>query len=111
MNRPLGITILGIFFILGGFLGVVSGVILTLASPVFIFLIILGVIMGAAGLGFFLRWGWSWILAIIVLSISIISEIALVLMGRIITGIALILHIAILLYLCKGDVRAYFSTP
>lgn len=109
-SRPPGVTLLGILFILGGILGVVSGIILTLAAPFFFFLIILGLIMMAAGAGFFLRWSWSWILAIIVMSISIISEIGLVLMGKYMPVFALIFHIIIILYLCKGSVRAYFSS-
>jgi len=110
MSRPPGVTLLGILFILGGIFGVVSGIILTIASLIFFFLIILGLIMMAAGAGFFLRWGWSWYLAIIVMLMSIISEIALVLMGKYLSVIALIFHIIIVLYLFKGSVRAYFSS-
>ena len=110
LSRPLGVTLLGILFILGGILGVVSGIILSMASLLFFFLVILGLIMMAAGAGFFLRCGWSWILAIIVMSISIISEIGLVLMGKYLSVFALIFHIVIVLYLFKGRVRAYFSS-
>lgn len=109
-TRPLGVTLLGILFILGGIIGVVSGIILTIASPIFIVVLILGVMSGAAGAGFFLRWRWSWILAIIIMLISILSEIALVLMGKYMSLFALVFHIIIVLYLFRGSVRAYFSS-
>jgi uncharacterized membrane protein (DUF2068 family) len=113
IKRPLGVTILGIFFILGGIFGIFDGLLFALFFQQLILglvLVVLGVIMAIGGLGFFIRWKWAWFLAIVVLSIGILSEIGLILFGNFFTVIVLCVHLVILGYLFRGNVRTYFGT-
>lgn len=119
VERPIGITILGILWILGGLFwilfGLLGGAVLgfigleILGAVLGILFFIIGIIDILIGVGCLKGWGWIWTIGVIV----IIINIALHLLGLLSGGIGAILGLAIgaliLWYLYQPNVRAVFG--
>lgn len=118
-DRPLGVTIIGILWILLGICvllaGTVFGAVFTLIAGVFgivlgAIVIIIGLITLVLGLGCFKGWSWVWILGVIITGLNLLMG----LIGLIFTGgvsvISLLLSIIILYYLFQPSVKAWFGT-
>jgi hypothetical protein len=118
-ERPLGVTIIGILWIIGGllaiFAGIISGAILSfvglggLGAAIGIVAFIIGIVYLILGVGCFMAWPWVWTVGVIFSAISILigimnlfSQGAGALLGIIIAAI-------ILYYLFQPQVKAYFG--
>jgi hypothetical protein len=118
-ERPLGVTIIGILWIIGGllaiFAGIIGGAILSVAglggvgAAIGIVAFIVGVVYLILGVGCFMAWPWVWIIGVIFSALSILigiinlfSQGASALLGIIIAAI-------ILYYLFQPQVKAYFG--
>ncbi len=119
-ERPLGVTILGVLWILTGLIwiavAVFGGAILAAvglgAVGAFLGLIlgIIGIIDILLGFGCFKGWGWVWIIGIILMVINILTGIV-ILFADWITGLGTIILAGIILwYLFQPQVKAYFGT-
>lgn len=117
-DRPLGVTIIGILWILAGLGWVVmagfGGAALAviglgaLGAAVGVILVIIGLLFIFLGIGCFKGWSWVWpigvILTIIVLIINLLSIIA----SPAAAIIGIIIDIIILWYLFQPQVKAWF---
>lgn len=118
-ERPLGVTIIGILWIIGGllaiFAGIIGGAILSVAglgglgAAIGIVAFIVGVVYLILGVGCFMAWPWVWTVGVIFSALSILigiinlfSQGASALLGIIIAAI-------ILYYLFQPQVKAYFG--
>ncbi|MCX6693410.1 MAG: hypothetical protein NT074_02490 [Methanomicrobiales archaeon] len=124
-SRPLGVTIIGILYILGGLItlsrSIVGSAIMDFVglgpiSTIFgIAATILGIISLVLGVGCFMGWGWVWTFAVIVSILNIIMSIG----GWAISGfsgivepplvIGVIIPAIILWYLFQENVKRYFG--
>ena len=110
-ERPLGVTILAILQILGGFFMLITGALAALAGLLFIIFAIIGVammILGLIGLvvGFGL-WGlksWAWTWAMIVNILSIIFG----LFNLQANFVSIVISLIIIIYLNQPDIKRRF---
>ncbi len=118
-DRPLGVTIIGILWILAGLLWIaaaaVGGAALTiiglgaLGAIVGVILFIIGIIDLLLGIGCFKAWGWVWTVGVVFMVINILIGI-LTLFSSWMTGLISIIIAAIVLwYLFQPQVKAYFG--
>jgi len=117
--RPLGVTIIGILWILAGFLMAVGagvgGAALAviglgaLGAMVGVIFVIIGLVFIALGIGCFKGWPWVWpvgvIFTIVALIINLLSIVSLP-AGAI---IGIIFDIIVLWYLFQPQVKAWFK--
>lgn len=117
-ERPLGVTIIGILWLIGGILALLGGLGIAALGGVFLgafgavigfFFVIVGIIDIILGIGCFKAWPWVWTVGVIISILSIIAGIASLitsgagaLLGIVISGI-------ILYYLFQPHVKAYFG--
>lgn len=85
-------------FILGGFMGVVGGI-----------LIVLGIASFVAAWSLFTGKGWAWIVTIIITILSIILNIILIIFGTFESVIGLIINGIIIYYLYRPSVKSYYG--
>jgi len=121
-ERPLGVTIIGILWIIGGILALLGGLGIavlggTIAGPlgaafglVFGFgLVIIGLIFIILGIGCFKAWGWVWTIGVIITIIYLILGIIDLVQSGASALIGIIISIIILWYLFKDNVKKYFG--
>jgi len=117
-ERPLGVTIIGILWLIGGILALLGGLGIAALGGAFLgafgavigfFFVIVGIIDIILGIGCFQAWPWVWTVGVIISILSIIAGIASLitsgagaLLGIVISGI-------ILYYLFQPHVKAYFG--
>lgn len=117
-ERPLGVIIIGILWIILGLLGLVAGAWLITRGTVFfgpfgllfgVSSIIIGIIEVVLGYGCFQAWPWIWTVGIILTAISLVLGI----ISLFATGAGALLSIVIfgfiLFYLFQPHVKAYFG--
>lgn len=117
-DRPLGVTIIGMLWILLGLfvlvVGLVFGAAITLLAGPFglvagLIVILLGLLTLALGLGCFKGWSWVWTLGMLVTGLDLLMGI----FGLLVTGgvslINLLFCIVILYYLFQPNVKAWFG--
>ncbi|MDD1724081.1 MAG: hypothetical protein LUQ07_03005 [Methanospirillum sp.] len=117
-DRPLGVTIIGILWILLGLLLLLAGLglgtllaILTAGLGVMVggSIVLLGLITLALGVGCFQGWSWIWIVGVIITGLHLV----LGLIGLLFTGgasiVSLIISAIILYYLFQPNVKAWFG--
>ena len=85
-------------FILGGFMGVLGGI-----------LIVLGIARFVVAWGLLTGKGWAWIVTIIITIISIILDIILIIFGSFESVIGLIIDGVIIYYLYRPSVKSYYG--
>ncbi|HJR84430.1 MAG TPA: hypothetical protein VJ772_03570 [Nitrososphaeraceae archaeon] len=85
-------------FLLGGFLGIIGGM-----------LIVIGIAGFVVAWGLLTGKGWAWIVAIIVAIISIILNLIVVISGALENIIGLIIYGIIIYYLYRPSVKSYFG--
>ena len=118
-ERPLGITILGILWILGGLMWLVAafvgGAVLTIAgleaigAIIGVVLFIIGIVDIFLGIGCFMGWSWVWIIGVIFMAINILIGLV-TLFSDLVTGLVSIIISAIILwYLFQPQVKTYFG--
>ena len=118
-GRPLGVTILGILWIIGGlfaiFGGVIGGSILSVAgfggmgAALGVTAFIIGIIDLLLGIGCFKAWSWVWIVGVIFSAISILIGIVSLLTTGLSALLGIIIAAIILYYLFQPQVKAYFG--
>lgn len=122
-DRPLGVTIIGILFIIGGIIALIGGGLGGLAMSVLglgivglIFggiLAIIGIVYIILGIGCFKGWGWVWTLAVIFAVLGIIMQIASLAMtgtaGIASVIIGILINAVILWYLFQANVKQWFG--
>lgn len=121
-NRPTGIAVLAILYILGGIatiiLGLAAGTILTaflgasilggLASVFAAFFVILGLICLVVGYGLWKGMKWAWWLTVILSALGILFGL-ISLLGSPISGvISIIVDAIIIYYMTRKATKAYF---
>ena len=118
-ERPLGVTILGIlwiifglFWLVGAFVG---GAILTvvglaaIGAIIGVVLFVIGIIDILLGIGCFKAWGWVWIVGVIFMAINVLIGLVSLISSPV-TGLVTIIVAAIILwYLFQPKVKAYFG--
>ena len=117
-ERPLGITILAILWILGGLFwimaGLLGGAVLgsiglgILGAALGIILFIIGIIDLLIGIGCLKGWGWIWTVGVIVVIINIALHLLALVSGGIGAILGLAIGILILWYLFQPNVNAFF---
>jgi hypothetical protein len=131
-NHRRGITAFGIFLLLGALAASLAGMTLIwrgsaldhiwalnprgycqlvpfgkTAGLLFLFL---GATLAAAGIGWFKRYGWSWRLALAIMTIHVVGDIVNIALGHAVEGaIGVAAGGALLFYLLRGSVRAVFK--
>lgn len=113
-ERPLGVTIIGILWILFGllmfvltFIGVLNGGMKVDGSLV---LIIVGIITLILGVGCFKAWSWVWIVGIVITALLILKDLVdLFNKSASFDLLGLIIFAIILYYLFQPQVKAYFG--
>jgi hypothetical protein len=117
-ERPLGVTILGILWILGGLLALLAGLGIAaigtvLAGPIGLAIgvvfIIVGLVDLALGVGCFKAWPWVWTVGVVFSIISIIIGLYSLVTTGIGALLGLIIPVIILYYLFQPNVKAYFG--
>ncbi|HNY89200.1 MAG TPA: hypothetical protein PK154_03625 [Methanoregulaceae archaeon] len=118
-ERPLGITILAILWILGGLFwimaGLLGGAVLgsiglgILGAALGIILFIIGIIDLLIGIGCLKGWGWIWTVGVIVVIINIALHLLALVSGGIGAILGLAIGILILWYLFQPNVKAFFG--
>ena len=118
-ERPLGVTILGILWILGGLLLVIGGIIGGaalmmvglggLGAALGVIFFIIGIVDLLLGLGCFKAWSWVWIVGVIFSAISILIGIVSLVTTGFSALIEIVIAAIILYYLFQPQVKAYFG--
>jgi hypothetical protein len=116
--RPLGVTIIGILWILAGLLTAigagVGGAALAiiglgaLGAMVGVVFVIIGLVFIALGIGCFKGWPWVWPVGIIFTIIGLIINLLSIISNTVGAIIGIIIDIIILWYLFQPQVKAWF---
>jgi hypothetical protein len=119
MSRPLGVTIIGILWILAGLLtavgGGVGGAALAiiglgaLGAAVGVILVIIGLVFIALGVGCFKGWPWVWPVGIIFTIIGLVINLLSILSNTGAAIVGILIDIIILWYLFQPQVKAWFK--
>jgi len=117
--RPLGVTIIGILWILGGLLwifgGAVGGAALAiiglggLGAAVGVILVIIGIIFLLLGYGCFKGWPWVWPVGVILTIIGIVINLLSIVENTASAIIGILIGVIILWYLFQPQVKAWFK--
>jgi hypothetical protein len=122
-DRPLGVTIIGILFIIGGIItligGGIGGLVMSVLGLGIVGLIlggilaIIGIVYIILGIGCFKGWGWVWTLAVIFAILGIIMQIASLALtgtaGIVSVIIGILINAVILWYLFQANVKQWFG--
>jgi hypothetical protein len=118
-ERPLGVTILGILWIIGGLLmlfgGIIGGAVMSvvgmpgLGAVIAIVFIIIGIVDLLLGIGCFMAWSWVWIVGVIFSAISILMGLVSLVTTGLGALVGIIIAAIILYYLFQPQVKAYFG--
>jgi hypothetical protein len=118
-ERPLGVTIIGILWIIGGlfaiFGGIIGGAVLSviglegLGAAIAIIAFIIGVVYLILGIGCFKAWPWVWTVGVIFSALSILIGIVNLFTVGASALFGIIIAAIILYYLFQPQVKAYFG--
>jgi hypothetical protein len=118
MERPLGVTIIGILNILSGLFylvgGLALGAILAIAIPLLggiigALLVIIGIIYIILGIGCFKGWGWVWTLTVIFSILGILISLVSLVVGNFTSIVSIIIAAIILWYLFQEEPKKFFG--
>jgi hypothetical protein len=117
--RPLGVTIIGILWIIAGLLTVIGGAVGGAAlaiiglggigAAVSVIFIIIGLIFLFLGIGCFKGWPWVWPVGVVFTIIGVIINLLSILSNTASAIIGIIIDIIILWYLFQPQVKAWFK--
>lgn len=117
-NRPIGVSILAILEIAGGVLAIIAGILAggamssiigTLGPLVGIIYVIAGLVAFAAGYGLWTGAKWGWWLAIVLYALGIISSLASLALGVVLSVIGLVVDVLLMYYLTRPGVKSWFN--
>jgi len=113
-ERPLGVTIIGILWIIGGILALAGGtgsafMLGPLGVAFGTALVIIGLIQIVLGIGCFMAWPWVWTVGVILTVISLLMGIASLFTTGAGVLLTIIIAAIILYYLFQPHVKAYFG--
>jgi hypothetical protein len=118
-ERPLGVTILGILWIIGGLFwlvfGFVGGAVLSVAglgafgAAIGVVFFIIGIVDLLLGIGCFMAWSWVWVVGVIFTAIAILMGLVTLFSNWVSGLVSIIIAGIILWYLFQPQVKAYFS--
>lgn len=117
-ERPLGVTILGILWIIAGLLSLFAGIGVAAFAGLFIGVlgaalgvgfIIIGLLELALGVGCFMAWPWVWPVGVIVTIIGLLIGIANLFSAGWSALIGIVISAIILWYLFQPQVKKYFG--
>jgi len=121
-ERPLGVTIIGILWILSGLLALFGGIGIAalgslVAGPIGgiiglglgVALLVIGIIEIVLGIGCFKRWGWVWTVGVIVTIISLLMGIVDLFRTGAGALLGIVISVVILWYLFRENVKKYFG--
>lgn len=117
-ERPLGVTILGILWIIGGLLALIGGIGVAafvgifagaLGAAIGVAFVIIGLIDLALGVGCFMAWPWVWPVGVILSVISILVGIVNIFSVGASALIGIVIAAIILWYLFQPQVKKYFG--
>jgi hypothetical protein len=121
-ERPLGVTIIGILWIISGILALLGGIGISvlggaIAGPlgaafglvIGFGLVIMGLIEIILGIGCFRAWGWVWTIGVIVTIISLVVGIIDLIQSGASALVGIIISAIILWYLFRENVKKYFG--
>jgi len=121
-ERPLGVTIIGILWIIGGLIMLLAGLGAAAFGAVIggpiggviglvlgFFLVIVGIIEIILGIGCFKGWGWVWTVGVIITIISLVMGIIDLFTSGMGALIGIIISAIILWYLFQANVKRYFG--
>jgi len=117
-ERPLGVTILGVLWVIVGLFALIAGLgVVTVGTIVLgifglitgLVMIILGIIDLALGYGCFQAWPWVWTVAVIVAAINIISGLVNIFSSGFQGVLSIIIPAIIIYYLFQPQVKAWFG--
>ena len=117
-NRPFGVTLIGILWIILGFfillMGVTFGALISLFSGIFgiaagAVIVLFGLITLALGVGCFKGWPWIWTVGVLFTGINLVMAIISLLATGGVSLISLLLSVIILYYLFQPGVKAWFK--
>lgn len=120
MRRPIGILIVGVLLFLSGFIQILSGGVLFLASSgaistLALIAIVVGLITLGLGYGALRGWGWVWTLTMVVMVVNILVSLANLLgvafgaSGGLAGVGGVLIPLLIILYMNTQGVRAWFG--
>lgn len=117
-NRPFGVTLIGILWIILGFfillMGVTFGALISLFSGIFgiaagAVIVLFGLITLALGVGCFKGWAWIWTVGVLFTGINLVMAIISLLATGGVSLISLLLSVIILYYLFQPGVKTWFK--
>jgi hypothetical protein len=117
-ERPLGVTIIGILWILGGLIYLLGGIgaaalggilLGALGAALGSILVIIGIIFIILGIGCFMAWPWVWTVGVILTIIGLLLSIASLFSTGAAALIGIIIDALILWYLFQPQVKTYFG--
>lgn len=121
-QRPLGVTIIAIFLILGGIIGILAGLAgfglfgtAEGAAPAFwsVYsgsLLLVSIIELIVGIGLWMLKGWAWTIAAVVVILRVILDVISLFFGFSFSPIiALVIHAIVLWYLFRPEVKQAFG--
>jgi hypothetical protein len=117
-ERPLGVTILGILWIIGGLLALLGGLGIAAIGTILagaiglvigIVFIIIGLVDLALGVGCFKAWPWVWTVGVIFSIISILIGLVSLVTSGFSAIVGIIIAAIILYYLFQPQVKTYFG--
>jgi hypothetical protein len=120
-ERPLGVTVIGILWILAALawfaLALIGGAVLAvfglgaLGAIVGVILFIIGVIDLLLGIGCFMGWGWVWTVGAIFMIINILFGIVVLFANPVFGLVTIVIAVIVLWYLFQPQVKAFFGKP
>lgn len=118
-ERPLGVTVIGILWILAALawfaLAFIGGAVLAviglgaLGAIVGVILFIIGIIDLLLGIGCFMGWGWVWTIGVIFMIINILFGIVVLFANPVFGLLTIVIAVIVIWYLFQPQVKAFFG--
>ncbi len=117
-KRPLGITLVAVLQLLGSLIMILAGITIVFGSALVeidygmtygVFLFLFGLIGLFVAIALFSGKSWAWYLILIFTLLSLISDIMSIVIGGPVSIISLVIHLVILYYLFRPNVKRFFG--
>src|SRR5918995_3593700 len=107
-HRPLGVTIIAILTAIGGIVFLASGAVLLIVG-IGIILLALGIAYLVMAYGLWIGKRWAWTITLILSAIGIVVAIVSFATGNAGAIISIIIHVVVIYYLYRPNVKAFFG--